>query len=187
MRKWAIVSIFVYALGIPCWFAWVLSRYSTAIKADQGLFMLGTGDSAATNSCYSTRRRFSQLYKLFVPRYHYWRLVLTLRKFAIVFVAIMLPSAPMLQASLLTGIIFFSYAVHVHCKPYFEADNHKRLAGVVRDGAVKSFIVPLNRVESGYLVTSMIMLLAGMVFQSGYLAVSSNAYMFLVVVVRVAL
>lgn len=88
----------LYAVGIPCVFAWILFRNRVAVKLDQTLYVLGTGDTPSTNEHLSTRRRFNQLYKLFVPMLYYWKLVLLVRKFVIVFVAVMLPAAPMLQS-----------------------------------------------------------------------------------------
>ena len=90
----------------------------------------------------------------------------------------------MITGSLLVGIIFTSYAMHVHCSPYFVAENSKRLSNAIREGAVLAYVIPFNRVESGYLITSMITLMAGMVFQSGSVSVSSKVYLALTVSVR---
>ena len=72
----------------------------------------------------------------------------------------------------------------MHYEPYFSADNKKRMENATREGAVLAYVVAFNRVESGYLIASMLTLMAGMVFQSGYVDVSSKTYIFLTVVVR---
>ena len=189
LRQWSIASAVLYTVGIPAVFAVILFRYRVEIREDQKLLAAGTGASPATNPHFSVRRRFNQLYESFAPGYASWRLLLILRKFAIVFVAVAWVEFPMLQASLSVAIIFVSYALQVHYRPFLEGDNSKQLdiTKAVKAGATAAYFIPFNRLEAGYLVTSMVTLLAGMIFQSGSLSVSSRGYLALTVVVGTAL
>lgn len=185
MRKVSIAAIVLYAVGIPCVFGYILFRHRKAIHADQVLLAKGLGSSALTNPNFRIRQRYNQLYETFSAGKTYWRLVLILRKFAIVFVAVYWAAYPMLQASLSVAIIFASYALQVQHRPFLDASNEHRLdvTKVRQQGAVRAYAVPFNRLEAGYLVTSMVTLFAGMIFQSGSISAGSRAYMFLVVVV----
>ena len=188
LRKFGIASAVVYTMGIPLAFGYILLKHRHEIRADQELLARGLGGAPATNPNFHIRQRFNQLYETFQPGLSYWRLVLILRKFAIVAVAVSLIASPMLQASLSVAIIFTSYALQVNYRPFVDAtssSNEKRLdvTHAKLQGAVLAYLVPFNRLEAGYLVTSMITLFAGMIFQSGYVAVSSRSYMFLTVVV----
>ena len=185
LRKWSIASAILYSLGIPCVFGVVLFLHQREIVEDQRLLVRGTGGSAQSNPYFHIRQRFNQLYESFAPGFAYWRLVLILRKFLIVTVAVTLIASPMLQASLSVGIVFVSYALQVYYHPFIVAENDSRLCVVStkRSGAVLSYAIPFNRLEAGYLMTSMLTLLSGMIFASGYVAVSSSGYLFLTTVV----
>ena len=253
LRKWSIASAVLYTVGIPAAFAFILFRYRHEIREDQVLLSQGIGASAATNPHFSVRRRFHQLYDTFAPDFAHWRLVLLLRKFAIVSVAVTWVSFPMvsvriflgdnvvpcsfskfswpllsllfgllckcfcrsvlvralllvllrlclivmlcvrlppqLQASMSVAIIFISYALQVRYRPFLEGDNASQLdlLKISQSGAVNVFFLPFNRMEAGYLITSMVTLLAGMIFQSGSLTVSSGGYLALTVLVGLGL
>ena len=95
----------------------------------------------------------------------------------------------MLQASLSIAIIFVSYALQVRYHPFLDPDTRpvitkKTIADyAARKDAVRAYAVEYNRLETGYLMTSMFTLLAGMIFQSGYVSVSSKAYVLLTILV----
>ncbi len=88
--------------------------------------------------------------------------------------------------SLCVAIIFLAYALQTKYRPFIESDNEAQLCmnAAGRDGAVNAYFVPFNRLEAGYLITSMLTLLSGMIFQSGSMSVSSGAYLALTVLVR---
>lgn len=99
----------------------------------------------------------------------------------------------MLQASLSIAIIFVSYALQVKYHPFLDPDTrpvvtNKTIAEyAARKDAVHAYAIPYNRLETGYLMTSMFTLLSGMIFQSGYVSVSSKTYLLLTILVRVQL
>ena len=180
IRKWAIASAVLYAAGIPLVFAWLLFSHRREIQADQQLRVQGQGNSRALNPYFPVRQRYQKLYSVFRPETFYWRLVLMARKFCIAGVAIMFNSVPMFQASLSVGIIFLSYALHVRVQPFLDrldlevpADSAEHAR---KEGAVLNYVFMYNKLESVYLVCSMVILLCGMVFESGYLANHAAAY-----------
>jgi hypothetical protein len=112
----------------------------------------------------------------------WWRLVLMLRKFCIAGVAIMFNSVPMFQASLSVAVIFMSYVVHTKYQPFMDRldlevppDSAEHTHA---EGAVLNYVFQYNKLEASYLIASMVILLCGMVFESGYLVTSSSGYIF---------
>lgn len=63
IRRWAIASAVVYAVGIPFGFAWVLYRHRAEMREDQLLLSKGTGNSEESNPQYHVRRKYNQLYQ----------------------------------------------------------------------------------------------------------------------------
>lgn len=82
-------SLVFYGGGIPVLFMFVLWRHRVSMKRDVQLFARGRGNSEADNPDYWIRRRYSRLYIDYEPRFFFWRLVLLVRKFWLVVVAIM--------------------------------------------------------------------------------------------------
>jgi hypothetical protein len=182
IRKWAIASAVLYAAGIPLIFAWILFRYRNSIRADQEMRSHGQGNSRNLNPFFAIRQRYQKLYSTFRPETAWWRLVLMLRKFSIAGVAIMFNSVPMFQASLSVAVIFVSYVVHTKYQPFLDrldlevppdSAEHARA-----EGAVLNYVFQYNKLEASYLIASMVILLCGMVFESGYLVTSSSGYIF---------
>ena len=91
-------SMVGYTIGLPLLFSYILVTHRREIYADQCLRSLQTGGSPESNPQYRVRRRYQELYSLFRPELFAWRLVLTLRKFSIVSVALMFSSNPLFQA-----------------------------------------------------------------------------------------
>ena len=92
------ISMGGYTIGLPLLFTFILIKHRREIYADQCLRALQTGHSPTNNPQYRVRRRYQELYSLFRPELFAWRLVLTLRKFSIVSVALMFSSNPLFQA-----------------------------------------------------------------------------------------
>ena len=92
------LSMVGYTIGLPLLFSYLLIKHRREIYADQCLRSLQLGGSPETNPQYRVRRRYQDLYSLFKPELFAWRLVLTLRKFSIVSVALMFSSNPLFQA-----------------------------------------------------------------------------------------
>lgn len=63
LRQWGIASAVIYAVGIPCVFAFILVYYRREIHEDQQLHANGTGDTPETNKHFSIRRRYNQIYE----------------------------------------------------------------------------------------------------------------------------
>lgn len=180
IRKWAVASAVLYAAGIPLVFAWLLFSHRREIQADQQLRVRGQGNSRALNPYFPVRQRYQKLYSVFRPETYYWRLVLMARKFCIAGVAIMFNSVPMFQASLSVGIIFLSYALHVRVQPFLDRLDLEVPADSVeharKEGAVLNYVFMYNKLESVYLICSLVILLCGMIFESGYLRTHAAAY-----------
>lgn len=96
----------------------------------------------------------------------------------------------MLQASLSVAIIFASYALQVKYRPFIDPGTRSEISSAsiadytANKDAVRGYAMPYNRLETGYLLTSMFTLLAGMIFQSGYVSASSKTYLFLTILAR---
>ncbi len=86
------------------------------------------------------------------------------------------------------GIVFFAYVLHMKYQPFLDRLDLESpgdsVGHVRRDGAVLNYVFKYNTLESVYLITSMIVLLCGMVFQSNFLPDSSAGYIFLTYMVR---
>ncbi len=63
MRRWAIASAVIYAVGIPATFAYVLFKHRKEIQADQTLRTNGYGNSRAQNPNFAVRQRYQKLYR----------------------------------------------------------------------------------------------------------------------------
>lgn len=60
---------------------------------------MGRGFTSATNPYLATRRRFQKLYNDFAPQHHYWRLLLLMRKLALVCASVLANSYLLFQVS----------------------------------------------------------------------------------------
>jgi hypothetical protein len=98
LRGPAALSLALYAVGIPCFFLVVLLKHGRSIRLDQRMFVAGKGNSPASNPVFHIRSRYKEIYSLFRPEYFWWRLVIMLRKFCEVAVALMFSSRPLFQA-----------------------------------------------------------------------------------------
>lgn len=145
--------------------------------------------------------------RAYAPNRTFWLLVIIIRKFAIIYVAISLSFSPMLQArfvphvrslrpqlvsslctfpSLSVAIMFIAYSLQLQFRPFLEQPAHQKpqlpdpAKAVARPA---HYHVAENRLEAGYLACGMLTLLSGMVFQSGSILVGSRTYWALTVLV----
>lgn len=188
----AILSLLVYTIGIPMTFLAILVIHGPAIKLDQTMRAANQGGTEASNPEYYIRKRYQELYSLFRPDMYWWRLVLTVRKFCFVGVALMFSSTPLFQACISVGILFISYALHVHFHPFLDpvkadAVHDRHGASFLTRGVKLVYTFKYNTLETLYLVTSLFILLAGMAFQSGVATVGSGPHVVLTWLVAVVL
>lgn len=192
MKPAAVLSLIGYTIGLPTAFLCILVRFRREIQEDQRLRVANRGGSEATNANFHIRRRFQELYSLFRPELYWWRLVLTLRKFCTVGVALMFSSTPLFQACVSVGIIFVSYALHVHYQPFLDPEPPSAIddstgRSLVAQGVQLIYAYKYNSLETLYLITSLFILLAGMAFQSGVTTVGSGPHVVLTWLVAVVL
>ena len=191
LRRWGTASVVLYTVGIPAAFASILWVYRFHIVADQRMRMVGQGNSRVYNTNFHIRERFQKLYAIFRPEFIYWRLVLIARKCTIAAVALMLASSAMFQACLSIAIIFISYALQVHCRPYLDhldlAVPATSIDHVKRHGAVLRYVIRYNLLEETYLLCSLFVLLCGMIFESAVLTRGTTAYLALTYIVAIVL
>ena len=98
MKPAAVLSLLCYTVGLPASFLYIIIHHRSAIRADQSLRQRNLGQTVASNPQLHIRRRFQDLYAVFRAEYYYWRMVLTLRKFCEVAVALLFSSSPLFQA-----------------------------------------------------------------------------------------
>lgn len=63
----AYVSIFVYGLGTPAVYAFIIFRSAGGMKVDQALRIRGLSGARDTNPFYDMQKRFKRLYFKFRP------------------------------------------------------------------------------------------------------------------------
>ena len=90
--------MFLFVLGIPSLFLFIISRNFRAMNSDQRLREINKGQSTEDNPQFLVRQRYQKLYNDFRPGFTFWRLVIMLRKFGLAFVALMFSKNPMFQA-----------------------------------------------------------------------------------------
>ena len=118
LLPWAITSLVVYGAGIPCAFAFILVLRRSSIAKDQLLREKGRGNTAYSNPWYSTRVQFGKLYGDFQPQFHYWRVVLLLRKLCLVSVAVMFTTAPAFQVATICLILTSAFTLNSKVQPF---------------------------------------------------------------------
>ena len=64
---WAVLAVLIYTIGFPMSVFFIVRKNKTAIKIDQLLRALDTGDSERTNPHYFVRRRYHKMYYHFKP------------------------------------------------------------------------------------------------------------------------
>ena len=67
LRPFAIISLLVYAIGVPFVFGLVLYVHRREIKADQELLEVNEGGTPISNPQFFVRLRYQQLYSIFRP------------------------------------------------------------------------------------------------------------------------
>ncbi len=97
LRKWALVTLPLYGIGIPSLFIGVLVYYRKEIAEDQLLRKQGLGYTAASNPHFSMRRRFQKLYSDFKPNRYGWRMFQLARKFLLVATTVLFTNLPLFQ------------------------------------------------------------------------------------------
>ena len=114
----AYVSTVVYGAGVPIVFTVILWIYKAEITADQVLRERGEGNSPRTNPNFAVRKRFGRIYSDFRAGFTTWRVVLLLRKLALVAVALLFSREALFAGTLSVLILFLSYAAHTKYKPF---------------------------------------------------------------------
>jgi hypothetical protein len=56
----AAVTLVLYGFGIPFLFSYVFKKHGAAIMRDQGMWIVGLGDTPETNKDFAIRRRYSR-------------------------------------------------------------------------------------------------------------------------------
>ncbi len=121
LLPYAIAALLVYGVGTPAAFARIFYANAFAIRRDQHLWLVGKGDSAATNADFAVRRQYARLYQDFGSAYFAWRLVLMLRKTLLLLVAVFLRDNFLLQTTSAIGILCVGYCLQQACAPFVSA------------------------------------------------------------------
>ena len=95
---WLVCSTPCVVRVVAAVFLAMLLRHAASIRLDQSLYVQDQGNTAATNPVFHIRKRYRELYSLYRPEVFWWRIVLMLRKFCEVAVALMFSSKPLFQA-----------------------------------------------------------------------------------------
>ena len=191
-------------LGVPAYFFYTLTRYSDEMRRDIMLWQRGLGDSAATNTDYWIRRRYSRLYIDYKPQVHWWRLVLIVRKGCLVTVSVLFSHNPTFQAAAVLACLLVAYTLHVRNLPFLTALSARlegagdlrgkamhadsqpaalvtrrasvfEVAAVATRREVMRQILDLNVLETTMLRCSVFVLLGGLMFASGAFGAEDTA------------
>ncbi len=120
LLPWAIISLIVYVVGIPLAFAVLLLVNRKRIMEDVSTI----GEKAGETEVPTVRSRFGFLYKDFKPKMYFWKLIVTLRKLAVVSIIIYFSdSDPIFQAQMIVLVLLFSVLLHHFAMPYAVAPD----------------------------------------------------------------
>ena len=90
--------------------------------------------------------------------------------------------------SLSIAVIFIAYAIHTNYQPFLDRLDLDipvdSAAHTMREGAVLNYVFQYNKLESIFLVCSIVILLCGMVFESNFVRAGSALYGFFTWTVR---
>lgn len=126
LLPWALITMFVYALGYPIVVGIVLWRNRRLVQVDQLLRAQGTGDDKMSNpAAYLLRKRFQRVYYNFKPECWYWILIIIGRKFCISVTALMFNTIPAFQLSLALLVLFAAYTLQVMNRPYMSMSERE--------------------------------------------------------------
>ena len=173
MYPFGVAAVFVYSIGIPLWFAYVLVRHKDAMKQDQLLRAQGLGDDTS-NPNLAVRRRYSRLYVDFRPETVGWRLVLLGKKFMLLATSLLYNSNAMFQASVSVAVLYGAFVVHMFVQPFLKraSVSSKGLkqaasagAHAVTDKSLQHlrhdrYVFDMNRLEAALLIASTMLLIS---------------------------
>merc|ERR1711937_762608 len=138
------------------------------IFEDQLLAAQDRGEKQISNPNFAFRKRYSSLYKNFKPDKWYWILLILARKLGICFTALLFRRDPVFQLAFACAIIFGAFTMQLLHRPYMgmEQKAQEVTARALRESA-KHF-VNYNKVESFFMICSIVVCLSGIMFASGY-------------------
>ena len=114
----AVIALLVYTLGFPAFVIFVVRTNKQAVKHDQILRALGTGDDETTNPYYFVRRRYHKMYYHFKPGKIYWMAIIIFRKTGIAAAGLLFRSNPGFQLAAVLLVLFVAYVWQVKHQPY---------------------------------------------------------------------
>lgn len=128
LLPFAFVSAIVYVAGYPLFAVLLLRSNRLLVKTDQILRARGaqsTQDKRMLPEVAKFRMRWHRLYYLFKPGKWYWIFCILMRKFLIVFTALMFRSTPIYQMATALLVMFAAYALQVRHNPYMSPGDHE--------------------------------------------------------------
>jgi len=133
------VFLIIYSAGFPIGVFIAIRRNKGVIVEDQYLRAQGIGDTRETNPrAYETRKRYGQLYAHFKPEKQFWIVFIILRKFFIVFMALMFRSNTTFQLAMVLLVLFIAFVMQVQNRPYMSTGERpyvlKRLDELAEKG-----------------------------------------------------
>jgi hypothetical protein len=114
----AVIALLVYTLGFPAFVMFIVRKNKRAVKHDQILRALGTGDDETTNPYYFIRRRYHKMYYHFKPGKIYWMVIIIFRKTGIAAAGLLFRSNPGFQLASVLLVLFVAYVWQVKHQPY---------------------------------------------------------------------
>jgi len=113
----AILGVLVYTLGFPLCVLCIVRKNKKAIKTDQILRALNTGDEESTNPYYFIRRRYHKMYYHFKPGKIYWIVIIIGRKAGIATAGLLFRANPGFQLASILLVLFVAYVWQVKHQP----------------------------------------------------------------------
>lgn len=113
----AVLGVLVYTFGFPLLILTIVRQNKKAIKLDQILRALDTGDDE-TNPSYFIRRRFHKMYYHFKPGKIYWIVLIIGRKAGIAAAGLLFRANPGFQLASILLVLFVAYVWQVKHQPY---------------------------------------------------------------------
>jgi hypothetical protein len=114
---WAIIMIFVYPIGIPAYYFWLLYRYKESIKdrPDE--------EDANGNGVDPETKMLEFLYSSYHPRYWYFEVVETMRRLMLTAIIAVIATGSSSQIVCAMMLAFVFLKVYVYCSPYIDEEN----------------------------------------------------------------
>jgi hypothetical protein len=114
----SVIGILLYTLGFPLGILWIIRTNKKAIKTDQILRALDTGDNEKSNPYYFVRRRYHKMYYHFKPGKIYWIVIIIGRKCGIAAAGLLFRANPGFQLASILLVLFVAYVWQVKHQPY---------------------------------------------------------------------